>query len=315
MRLTLFGKSVEKSTSKLLNANNSLISFHISEIIAIFAAKYSIMWEDLSFKERAELINRWHKEHVTNYAEKKRKYDEAHKFDGGGDTQEYYAGELPEIVSTPTKESISLRKRMQNIIKDPVLRKQFYGYILNSDKGMRTPIISDNEKLLRFVELYRASDSPRIHVTTPHDRPHYWDGIPFVNGMYIPTSYYNSEEKNSRNIVSELSHAYQCKNSTAEELGLKPAVGRFLKQAVGRIFDDDGMYERLGNYEFDAHSLIEPTMHDYISGRTNDFEGQLKDVVQDAWESPEWYSKGVDKYASQPKKQKSWGGYIGLDFI
>lgn len=54
------------------------------------------MWNDLSFKERAELINQWRKEHVTNYAKKKREYDEAHKFDDGGDT--YNGGRLPEIV-------------------------------------------------------------------------------------------------------------------------------------------------------------------------------------------------------------------------
>lgn len=44
------------------------------------------MWEDLSFKERAELINQWRKEHVTDYAKKKREYNEAHKFEEGGDT-------------------------------------------------------------------------------------------------------------------------------------------------------------------------------------------------------------------------------------
>ena len=44
------------------------------------------MWKDLSFKERAALINQWHKEHVVDYAKKKREYDEAHRFEDGGDT-------------------------------------------------------------------------------------------------------------------------------------------------------------------------------------------------------------------------------------
>lgn len=44
------------------------------------------MWKDLSFKERVELINQWSKEHVLDYAKKKREYDEAHRFDDDGDT-------------------------------------------------------------------------------------------------------------------------------------------------------------------------------------------------------------------------------------
>lgn len=44
------------------------------------------MWSDLSFKERAALINQWHKEHVVDYAKKKREYDATHKFEGGGNT-------------------------------------------------------------------------------------------------------------------------------------------------------------------------------------------------------------------------------------
>lgn len=77
------------------------------------------MWEDLSFKERADLINQWHKEHVIDYASKKKEYDETHRFDDGGGTNPMnyewrgtiyddnlknqgitHVAELPEVVVT-----------------------------------------------------------------------------------------------------------------------------------------------------------------------------------------------------------------------
>lgn len=46
------------------------------------------MWQDLSFKERAKLIRQWGKEHILDYAAKKREYDEAeaNKYENGGNT-------------------------------------------------------------------------------------------------------------------------------------------------------------------------------------------------------------------------------------
>lgn len=42
------------------------------------------MWKDLTFKERAALINKWTKEGNLDYGRLKREYDEAHKYDDGG---------------------------------------------------------------------------------------------------------------------------------------------------------------------------------------------------------------------------------------
>ena len=46
------------------------------------------MWKDLTYKERAEIINRWRKEHVLDYASKKAEYDNSmvNKFDLGGES-------------------------------------------------------------------------------------------------------------------------------------------------------------------------------------------------------------------------------------
>lgn len=46
------------------------------------------MWKDLSFKERAELIKQWTKEHSLDYEAKKREYDATHanKYEDGGNT-------------------------------------------------------------------------------------------------------------------------------------------------------------------------------------------------------------------------------------
>ena len=224
---------------------------------------------------------------------------------------DFDAGSLPEVVVTPTRESIALRKNIQRTIKDPILRKQFYNYIFNSDKEMDTPAISDNEKLERFMRLHKESGSPRIHVTTPHERPRYRDGLPFLNDLYIPTSYYDDEADNESNIIAELSHAYQFKNPLSDTLGLRLSIKRWAIQKIGRSSDDDGMYGRLGNYEFDAHRLIEPIMHSYISGRADDFEGNLRDTVIDAWQNPTMYSDGIDKHTEYPPfMKKAKGGFF-----
>ena len=45
------------------------------------------MWKDLSFKERAELIDSWRKEHVLDYSKKIKEYDSAgNRFEDGGNT-------------------------------------------------------------------------------------------------------------------------------------------------------------------------------------------------------------------------------------
>lgn len=44
------------------------------------------MWKDLTFRERAELIGKWRKQHVLDYGGKIREYDESHRFDDGGDS-------------------------------------------------------------------------------------------------------------------------------------------------------------------------------------------------------------------------------------
>ena len=50
--------------------------------------KANNMWKDLSYKERAALINQWHKEHVIDYRSKKAEYDMSisNKFEDGGST-------------------------------------------------------------------------------------------------------------------------------------------------------------------------------------------------------------------------------------
>ncbi len=76
------------------------------------------MWDRLSFKDRATLINQWRKQHVIDYAKKKREYNNAHKYDDGGNTNPMnykYMGTIyddklkkegVDIVTTPLKEVV-----------------------------------------------------------------------------------------------------------------------------------------------------------------------------------------------------------------
>lgn len=63
------------------------------------------MWKDLTYKERAELTNRWNKEHVLDYASKIAEYDRsfANKFDGGGDTNPMHYEHVGTIFSDELK--------------------------------------------------------------------------------------------------------------------------------------------------------------------------------------------------------------------
>ena len=212
---------------------------------------------------------------------------------------------VPEVVITPDKNTKILGNNIRGIIKDPVLRNNFYKYILNSDEYRDVPYISDNEKIQRFINLYKKSGNPKVHVISPHGRPYYIGGIPFMNDIYASTSYYDNEEDNA-NIVAELSHAYQYNNNYAKQLKLKPGIIKELKQGVNRIFNEDEAYDKVGNVEYDAHSIIEPAMHEYISGSTDNFEKYLKNFTNEVRNYPKYYSSGVDKFASYYKK----GGII-----
>lgn len=120
------------------------------------------MWNDLSFKDRSDIISLCRKYGMENLSDIRKFYNDnvANKFAEGGDTAPVdYEVRLPEVTVTPTKESRQLGREMRRTIKDPVLRKQFYNYILKSDRDMETPFLSDNDKMGRFLELYKESNT------------------------------------------------------------------------------------------------------------------------------------------------------------
>jgi hypothetical protein len=151
----------------------------------------------------------------------------------------------------------------------------------------------------RLWELYKKSQKPSIKNVLNNkldivpiyqkikggdtDRAHY---NPLTNTMYV------SPENIADDIEAELSHAYQ---HYGTDMPRKYGWVRTLTTLPGDIkVNGRSGYERIGNKEFDAHKIIEPLFHDYLTTPNINYE-DMYDVMMDMYENPGFYFKSVDK--------------------
>lgn len=162
------------------------------------------------------------------------------------------AGQLPEVIIQPDNDTDIARLKMKNIVPNKELRHDILEMEdLNTDYGA----------INKLYDIWVASNRPKVmngDILDPILQPimsrggyreHY---NPLFNTIHLD-EYWPS-------LLAELSHAYQY---NAKELEHKPSF--FNIPGDIKINGKDG-YSRPGHMEYQAHSVIEPLLEDYING-------------------------------------------------
>lgn len=199
------------------------------------------------------------------------------------------AGTLPEVIIRPPKDNAVYKTGY--MIPNKSLRNSFYESI-DDDVDQRMYIN-------RLWKLYNKSQKPSIKNVLNHkldivpiyqkirgkdtDRPHYTS---YTNTMYVSPDYAADD------IEAELAHAYQFYGT---DMPRKYGWPRAIMSLPGDIkIGGKRGYERVGNIEFDAHKIIEPMFHDYLTIPDINYE-DTHDVMMDMYENPDFYFKPMDK--------------------
>lgn len=206
---------------------------------------------------------------------------------------QYYfdAGTLPQVVVRPPKDNAVYKAGY--MIPNKEMRKRFYEN-LDEDEDL-----DSRTYINRLWELYKKSQKPSIKnvhnnklnivpiyqkiIGGDTDRAHY---SALTNTMYV------SPEFMANDIEEELSHAYQFYGT---DMPRKYGFVRLYTSLPGdiKIAGKPG-YERIGNFEFDAHKIIQPLFHDYLTTPNINYE-DTHDVMMDMYENPGSYFKSIDK--------------------
>ena len=236
------------------------------------------------------------------------------EYQDGKDDETVIEKKLPEIIITPDKSTIQLRKNMQRIIPDKKLRNDFYQYLSSLDDHIEIPVTSDNDKLKRFLKLHSESNHPRIKYFKPKsvlDRSYYMNvpiWHPMHNTMHIARA---------SHVIPELSHAFQYNNKLSYDLDLADNWYDTILQSIHRLpmgsDADRRSYSKAGHYENSAHNYIEPAIKDYVQGISDtyeDFKNNLKNRAESR--NAQYYTKQlIEPYSNFFRKnrdrlEKSW---------
>lgn len=185
----------------------------------------------------------------------------------------YNLGDLPEAVITPSEGDILSKNRLNEMfpnVKDyHQLSDYFYGNTARNG-------LSQNEQIDRLYQIYSVSGKPKLKSASwamkyfpiynkkmrYGARPNY---NPFSNTIHI----YDRNYPDMGNYIAELAHAYQFRampfswdklTSLPSDIKVNGKTG----------------YERPTNLEYQAHSIIEPMIENYVSGN-------IKSFNQDRW--------------------------------
>lgn len=210
---------------------------------------------------------------------------------------QYYfdAGTLPEITIRPPKDNAVYK--MGYMIPNKSLRNSFYESIEPSEDEN----IDSRTYINRLWELYNKAQKPTIKNVRDDkfgpvpilekikggdpERAHY---NPFTNTLYVSSN----PDIMAGDVEAELSHAYQ---HYGTDMPRKYGWVRTLTTLPGDIkVNGRSGYKRIGNKEFDAHKIIEPLFHDYLTTPNINYE-DVYDVMMDMYENPGFYFKSVDK--------------------
>lgn len=209
---------------------------------------------------------------------------------------------LQEVVITPSKEDKAALHNAKAMWRDNELRNQIYEDLLYANSNA-----SDVEMINTLANIYKNAKKPSVHkdpdtivkLLGGFKRN---DGSPRPYMRLFPYAMYNVN--NLDNFIAELSHAYQFKNPNASKIGLNtlglPGDMEWYnnngthgnernsveKSNYTTYLKSDG-YDRPGHYEFNAHTLIEPSIYNVVWNRSSvnpnsmstDIDTQLKDTI------------------------------------
>lgn len=202
------------------------------------------------------------------------------------------AGTLPEITIYPPKDNAVYKAKY--MVRDKDLRQKFYENIQYNDIDPRLYIN-------RLWELYNKSQKPLIRPT----QSKYNIIVPLLekikgrkgdknraNYNVLSNSMYVDPEFVDEDIEAELSHAYQFYGTDT------PRSLNWIKQFFtlpGDIkINGRSGYDRVGNNEFVAHSIIEPIFHDYLTNPKTQYQ-DVYNAIQNIYNDQENFFKPIDK--------------------
>ena len=181
------------------------------------------------------------------------------------------AGWLPEITIRPPKDNAVYKANY--MIPNKELRNQFYNSINRYD-GYFDDYTKDTRTYInRLWDLYKKSGKPTIKPVSSRFSPEMTVlqkiGVmkgdetratydPYFNTMFVDPEYAADD------IVAEMAHAYQFHGTDT------PRSFNWIKQFFtlpGDIeINNESGYQRPGNKEYVAHSIIEPRFNMYLTG-------------------------------------------------
>lgn len=212
----------------------------------------------------------------------------------------YDAGVLPEVVIKPPKDNAVYKAGY--MIPNKQLRNQFYNSI-NQNYDSRLYIN-------RLWHLYNKSQKPTIrsvesplNIVVPTfekltmgtiDRPNY---SPFTNTMFI------SPEYAADDIEAELAHAYQTYGTDVPRS--RGWINNLLSLPGDIKIGGRSGYDRPGHIEYDAHSIIEPAIHDYLTNN-HEYNSKMPEKYQYSYDYDKFFHDVNNEYIykMQPLKKK-----------
>lgn len=202
----------------------------------------------------------------------------------------YDAGVLPEVVIKPPKDNAVYKANY--MIPNKELRNQFYNSI-NNNSGYFNDYTKDTRTYInKLWDLYKKSGKPTIKPVSSRISPEMTvlQKIGVMNGdetratydPYFNTMFVNPEDA-ADDIVAEMAHAYQFHGTDT------PRSFNWVKQFFSLPGDieinNKSGYDRHGNKEYIAHSIIEPRFNMYLTGNyPYDF---IWNSIQNEYNKPE----------------------------
>lgn len=198
------------------------------------------------------------------------------------------AGTLPEITIRPPKDNAvyktgymipnkSLRNSFYESIDDDVDQRMYINRLWELYKKAQKPSIKNVRKQVGIFPLYqklRGGDPDRANYSAE------------LNTMHVSPDY------TSEDIEAELAHAYQMYGT---DFPRKYGWPRKILSLPGDIkINGKSGYERIGNSEFDAHEIIEPLFHNYLTVPEINYS-DTHEIMMDMYENPDFYFKPIDK--------------------
>lgn len=179
-------------------------------------------------------------------------------------------GELGNVVVTPTKQDKKILRLFKKAIPNKQIRNTIYEDLDVEDEfqPLTNKTLSQNEKVRNIVSIWQMSGNPSTYngildffaryPGTSDRRPNYnmWNNS-------IGNIGFNYDLGALDDYLAELSHAYQFSKYAPKKIR-ENQLTRFLSLPGDiKINGKDG-YSRPGNLEYNAHSIIEPAIRDYI---------------------------------------------------